>query len=440
MAFDFGAALTSAGTIPEAVHANRLEALELRRQQAADAALAEQRKGAAAYNQALADKYAREKQQGVKVRTYTSPDGATHDVYLTPAGYKDYVSEPGASDRLKAFIGARKEAGLPDLTPEQTQDALGKFMGLAPKATPETSDTRARTDYAKAVEGGYKGSFEQWKTEEATKGRVAAAPPKQDAFHEFLANPADYAKFLEAFEGAKAAAKAAHPNASKNASIMSLYAAKSILQMGYRENPAILPIASQMIGTILGQQGVHLTPDQLQVLATVPTDQPLSPTTGNPIGLSMPGAPTGATRSQAQTAQRVQTEMPRLRQAVTAAADSLGPAKGRLLIGFLLGQVGSTGDPAMDRQLSALRTDLTFAGSASAKFHINSVRQAEAFESLISAGKSPAEAIQGFLDSVQQWANTAAAQVQGYGERGGGQPSNGPLSQDQLNQILQKLQ
>lgn len=92
---------------------------------------------------------------------------------------------------------------------------------------------------------------------------------------------------------------------------------------------------------------------------------------------------------------------------------------------FLLGTVGSTGDPQKDQQLNELRSDLTFAGSASAKFHINSVRAMEQFDKLAQAGKNTAPAIQGFLNSVESWASTAAKQERGYGEQGVPKPPEG---------------
>ena len=50
----------------------------------------------------------------------------------------------------------------------------------APKAAPETSDTRARADYTQFTKDHpeYKGSFEQWKTEQGATGRAAGTPAK----------------------------------------------------------------------------------------------------------------------------------------------------------------------------------------------------------------------------------------------------------------------
>ncbi len=50
----------------------------------------------------------------------------------------------------------------------------------APKPAPETSDTRARADYTQFTKDHpeYKGSFEQWKTEQGATGRAAGTPAK----------------------------------------------------------------------------------------------------------------------------------------------------------------------------------------------------------------------------------------------------------------------
>lgn len=235
----------------------------------------------------------------------------------------------------------------------------------------------------------------------------------QNAFAQWAADPQKYEDFTKTMAEIKAQVAAEHPQQAKNASFMNIYAAQRFLQMAYTHNPALLPVASQMIGKLL-----NLTPEQMQQFGEVPVDQPLSPTTGAPIGTSMPSAPTSATRGQAQTAQRVLDEMPRITQEITGAADKLGPVHGRMLVRYLLGAAGSTGDPNVDQQLSTLRTDLMFMGSGSAKFHINSVRQAEAYEKLLDAGKSPAEALQGTLESIKSWATTAARQERGFGEQG----------------------
>lgn len=219
----------------------------------------------------------------------------------------------------------------------------------------------------------------------------------------------------------KAYLKAKGDKSTGRVSGLALYTLSRMMQMGYSDNPAMLGA----MGDFAKAAGVNLPPSTIKILSQIPHDQPLSPTTGKPIGTHYPGAPTGSTRSQAQTAQRVLSELPRLKQEVNDAANNLGPIQGRKTMAFLLGTVGSTGDPQKDQQLNELRSDLTFAGSASAKFHINSVRAMEQFDKLAQAGKNTAPAIQGFLNSVESWASTAAKQERGYGEQGVPKPPEG---------------
>lgn len=221
----------------------------------------------------------------------------------------------------------------------------------------------------------------------------------------------------------KAYLKSKGDKSSGKVSGLALYTVSRMMSMGYNDNPAMLGA----MGEFAKAAGINLPPETIKLLSQVPLDQPLSPTTGEPIGRQMPGAPTGSTRAQAQVAQRVISELPRIKEEVNAAASSLGPVKGRVLMDYLLGRVGSTGDDATDQKLNQLRTDLTFMGSASSKFHINSVRQAELFDSLIASGKSTAPAIQGFLGAVEDWAKTAAAQQRGYGEQGTTSPPAGTV-------------
>lgn len=260
-----------------------------------------------------------------------------------------------------------------------------------------------------------------------TQAKNALAAAKQastDAFREWQSdpkNPIVAAKMLEAkarMLSAEASAKKASGQSAGKLSGFGAYALYRMAAEGYTHNPELL----KAIPAFAKALGIDLPPDIEKVLSTVPHDQPLSATTGQPIGTSMPGAPTSGTRVAAQNAQKFLEEYPRISAEVRAAAPDLGPVEGRKVIGFLLGTIGSTGSSQADRKLSKLRTDLTFVGSNAAKFHVNSVRQAELFDKLAAAGKNTAPAIQGFLDSVKSWATTSANQIKGYGETG----STGP--------------
>lgn len=180
------------------------------------------------------------------------------------------------------------------------------------------------------------------------------------------------------------------------------YAMVRLLDYAQKYDPRLLDMMPQML------KGMGLESNVSGVPAAQPRDE-----SGNPIGGAQPGAPTGATRAQGQTASRVLAELPDIRKEIQANAQYLGPGEGRVNVGFLLGKIGSTGDPAKDAALSKLRTDLKFTMGAAAKFHLNSVRAFQEFEQLADAGKDSVSALNGALDSVEKWAGTASRQGQG---------------------------
>jgi hypothetical protein len=188
------------------------------------------------------------------------------------------------------------------------------------------------------------------------------------------------------------------------------YAMVRLLDWATKYNPELLKMMPEIL------KGAGLNMPAGMNLRGIPAGLPQNEA-GQVIGTATPGAPTTQTRTAGQAAQRVITEMPRIRKEVDDLKGYLGPGEGRLNIGFLLGKVGSTGDPHKDQVLSQLRTDLVFMHSAAAKFHINSVRAIDDFEKTAEAGKDSAQALQGALDSIEPWAKTAAKQ-------GRGEPSN----------------
>ena len=115
MAFDFGAALTSAGNVTPALQ----QATENQRARA---------------RQDVLDKLkARELQEWVPVRSYSGADGSKHTIYLTPTGYQDKTDEPSFQDQAKSKLDALqqfyKDKGIP-WTPEIAQAAADQIYGL----------------------------------------------------------------------------------------------------------------------------------------------------------------------------------------------------------------------------------------------------------------------------------------------------------------------
>lgn len=223
--------------------------------------------------------------------------------------------------------------------------------------------------------------------------------PETDAFHEWMDDPKNYEKFQRAMAAAKASVPA------KNGGFMNAFAAYRLLDYATRYNPALLPQIGPQLARMLGD------PNMASTLSEVPQDQPLSSATGRPIGTAMPGAPTGSTRSQAQTADRVRTEIPRIRAEINDLSSQLGPTMGRWNE-LVTGKIGA-GDPRYEQ----LRTDLQFLNAAAAKFHLNSVEAVKEFNQLASAGRMTPKVLDAYLNAVSKWADTAQAQERGFGEQ-----------------------
>lgn len=242
----------------------------------------------------------------------------------------------------------------------------------------------------------------------ATKEQIAA---EHDAFAQWMADPQDYQKFLSAQQAAKGLYRGAYGQFGP------AFLAYHMLNQAYSMNPALLPVIAPTLSKMFAAAGEPLSPDAQKVIATPPLGQPLSPETGAPIGLHQPEAPTTQTRNQAQTAARVISEYPDTQKLVQDAAQYLGPVQGRINVAFLLGKVGSTGDPNKDKALQALRTSLEFNASAASRFHLNAIKSLEHFEALADAGKDSTAALQGFLDEMNKWATTSQKQEVGFGEQ-----------------------
>jgi hypothetical protein len=184
------------------------------------------------------------------------------------------------------------------------------------------------------------------------------------------------------------------------------YAMVRLLDYFQKYNPEGL----QMMPQILKQAGIEMPPG-----VNIPAIPPGQPTdeSGKPIGNAQPGAPTSQTRTMGQMAEKVLPRIPAIRKEIEAVKDYLGPAEGRANVEFLLGEVGSTGNPQRDRQLAGLKTDLAMLGSGAARFHINSVQAMEEMLRQVPLGKASPEALNGALDKIEEWAQGAANEGRG---------------------------
>ena len=286
---------------------------------------------------------------------------------------------------------------------EQAQERAKATQGAAEtraNAQEDVANTRAQAEQ----------EHNQFLSDLANK-KEAASP-----FALWAANPAVYDAFLKAQQEGKI-----------KPGVMSPYAAVRLADYAYKYDPRLLPFAQGAMQNISQQLGIPLGSIDI---STPPAGQPHDQA-GNAIGLAQPEAPTGATRTAGQFADKALAETPRIRQEIGSMANEIGPLDGRKAR-FLVGYIGSSGDPQFDEKYSKLRTDMTFLTSNAARFHLNSVKSVDEFLKLADTGKASAASLNGFIDSMEQWAKTAS-NIGGGNQPTGG--AGGPISfQDWQNQ------
>lgn len=161
-------------------------------------------------------------------------------------------------------------------------------------------------------------------------------------------------------------------------------------------NPAILPAIAPMISKILGSSGANS--EGLEgLLAAPPAGQPRDDA-GNPIGLSQPGSPTGATRSRGQFAEAVIPSITIAKNQIQQLGSQLGPMAGRWN-DLYTSKVGAYGP-----QFSGLQTNLKNIGTAWMRLHANSEGARVEFQQMLSSAKDPAN-LAANLDAIQQQAH-----------------------------------
>jgi len=174
MAVGFGSVATGVGSLADAFETNRRQALEERRQQVMDAQTAAREKYQNLYQQALME---RDKRTRIKVgEPIRLPNGVVKQRYWSATeGPVTETTDPSDEDVAKEF----KHVTGRDMTPEEKTAYIMNRLGV--KTPTQTADMRTRQDYLDYMETHPEErgkSIEQWKTEQSTKGRVAATPVK----------------------------------------------------------------------------------------------------------------------------------------------------------------------------------------------------------------------------------------------------------------------
>ena len=183
----------------------------------------------------------------------------------------------------------------------------------------------------------------------------------------------------------------------------SSYAAVRLVDMAALYAPELMPFA---LNNLNKSTGGTMTPEQLQSIAEN-AKAGLATFNGQPLGVRSHLNPTTTTETQAQMADKLRTEIPRVQKEISSLAPQLGPVSGRAVTGFLAGTVGTTGDSKLDEALGTLRTDWPLLMSAASKMHIGTQKAIEDLEKTNNISGSSAKILTGFLDSVSQWAEQA---------------------------------
>ena len=220
------------------------------------------------------------------------------------------------------------------------------------------------------------------------------APEKKsdDAFHEWLAsNPnGTYDQFLKDTQQYK--------GAPQRMTGMGAYALMRIIDAASRYDPRLEPL----IPALTKELGIDANLD----LSGAPAGQPRNDS-GQPIGLSMPEAPTSSTRSRGQFAESgVSDQIPGLKQEINSMRDQLGPVSGRWNE-FMAGKVG-----ANNPKFVGLRTGLDNLATAWMRLHANSEGARQEFENMLSRAKTPDDLI-ATLDAIGKQASDYVRQGKG---------------------------
>ena len=183
---------------------------------------------------------------------------------------------------------------------------------------------------------------------------------------------------------------------------------QGLLNTAYNDNPALLPIVGKLASQIMSQYGVNPAQAESQI-GTMPAGQPQG-SEGGAIGLRMPEAPTGTTRSRGQFAGEVLPTMREAGEEIDKLGDKLGPFMGRVS-DLVTGKVGAYGP-----EFSALQTDLHNIATGWGRLHGNSVETMKQFYDDLNSSKDPAN-LKAKLERYERQANI-------YKAAGAGRPEN----------------
>jgi hypothetical protein len=193
--------------------------------------------------------------------------------------------------------------------------------------------------------------------------------------------------------------------------------AGQLLNYASNDNPALIPVLSPIISHMIAGAGGGNAAQIQPVLGQIPGAQPQDDQ-GNPIGLRMPGAPTGATRSRGQFAESVLPSIADAETQIEQLGDKLGPMSGRFSE-LYTGKIGAYGP-----EYSGLQTTLHNIGTAWMRLHANSESARQDFLNALSSAKDPANLIAN-LHAIDSQAKDYVKQGKGRGGQGPAQGGGG---------------
>jgi hypothetical protein len=189
--------------------------------------------------------------------------------------------------------------------------------------------------------------------------------------------------------------------------------AGQLLNYASNDNPALIPVLSPIISHMIAGAGGGNAAQIQSVLGQIPGAQPQD-NQGQPIGLRMPGAPTGATRSRGQFAEAVLPSIADAETQIKQLGDKLGPMSGRFSE-LYNGKIGAYGP-----EYSGLQTTLHNIGTAWMRLHANSESARQDFLNALSSAKDPANLIAN-LHTIDSQARDYVQQGKGRGGQGSAQ-------------------
>jgi hypothetical protein len=189
--------------------------------------------------------------------------------------------------------------------------------------------------------------------------------------------------------------------------------AGQLLNYASNDNPALIPVLSPIISHMMASAGGGNAAQIQDVLGKIPEAQPQDDQ-GQAIGLRMPGAPTGATRSRGQFAEAVLPSIADAEAKINQLGDKLGPMSGRFSE-LYTGKLGAYGP-----EYSGLQTTLHNIGTAWMRLHANSESARQDFLHALSSAKDPANLIAN-LHSIDSQARDYVQQGKGRGGQGSAQ-------------------